>query len=198
MGITTIIFAAILGYALGSTPFGLVLVKLTGGGDVRDIGSGSIGATNVLRTGSKALAAATVLLDAGKAILAILIARYFWGETAAMIAGFAAFLGHLFPFWLGFKGGKGVATMIGVLLTLAWPVGIAFCLTWLATAFIRKQSSLAGITAAATSPVFAYFYAGTALALTALALALFLIFKHQDNIRRLMAGTEPKIGESKT
>lgn len=194
MTITTIIFATILGYVLGSIPFGLVLVKLTGGGDVRDIGSGSIGATNVLRTGSKGLAAATVLLDAGKAILAIIIARYFWGETAAMIAGFTAFLGHLFPFWLRFKGGKGVATMIGVLLTLAWPVGIAFCLTWLATAFIKKQSSLAGIAAAATSPIFAYFYSGFALALTALALALFLIFKHQDNIKRLMAGTEPKIG----
>lgn len=194
MAITTIIFTAILGYALGSVPFGLVLVKLTGGGDIRDIGSGSIGATNVLRTGNKGLAAATVLLDAGKAILAIIIARYFWGETAAMIAGFTAFLGHLFPIWLGFKGGKGVATMIGVLLTLAWPVGLAFCAIWLATAFIRKQSSLAGITAAATSPFIAFWQSGTPLAITDLGLAVLLIYRHQDNIKRLLAGTEPKIG----
>ncbi len=195
---TTIIFAAILGYALGSIPFGLVLIKLTGGGDIRDIGSGSIGATNVLRTGNKGLALATVLLDAGKAVLAILIARHFWGETAAMIAGFTAFLGHLFPIWLGFKGGKGVATMIGVLLTLAWPVGIAFCVIWLATAFLKKQSSLAGMTAAATSPLIAYFYSGTALAITAAALAVLLVYRHKDNIKRLLAGTEPKIGRSKS
>ncbi len=192
------LYAAFLGYILGSIPFGLVLIKATGGGDIRDIGSGSIGATNVLRTGKKGFAVATLVLDAGKAVVAIILARYFWGEAAAMIAGFTAFLGHLFPVWLGFKGGKGVATMIGVLLALAWPVGIAFCLVWLITAFMRKQSSVAGITAAATAPVFSWFMVGGALSITALALALLLIYRHHENIKRLIAGTEPRIGSSKS
>lgn len=194
----TLLYAAILGYLFGSIPFGLVLTKATGGGDIREIGSGNIGATNVLRTGKKGLAASTLVLDAAKATLAIVLARYLWGETAAMIAGFSAFLGHLFPVWLRFRGGKGVATMIGALLGLAWPVGIAFCLVWLATALISRQSSLAGITAAITSPIFAWFVAGAALSLTALALALLLIYRHHENIKRLIAGTEPKIGGAKS
>ena len=193
---TTIIIAALLGYALGSIPFGLLLTKVTGGGDIRDIGSGSIGATNVLRTGNKGLAVATLLLDAGKAIIAILIARHFWGETAALIAGFTAFLGHLFPIWLKFKGGKGVATMIGALLAWAWPVALAFCLTWLAIAFLKKQSSLAGISASLIAPVIAYDSGGIPLAITTLACSALLIYRHQDNIKRLLAGTEPKIGQS--
>ncbi len=190
-----LVLAALLGYGLGSIPFGLLLTRLSGGGDIRKIGSGNIGATNVLRTGRKELAAATLLLDAGKGAAAVLLARHFGGEGTAMIAGLAAFLGHLYPFWLGFKGGKGVATMIGVLLALAWPLGLAFCAIWLTTALIRRQSSLAGLAAAASAPVLAYFFSTPALALTTLVLAAFLFLKHRENIARLMAGTEPRIGQ---
>lgn len=193
----TNIYAAVLGYLLGSIPFGLLLTRMAGLGDIRSIGSGSIGTTNVLRTGNKGLAAATLILDAGKAAVAVLLARYFWGELPAMLAGFFALLGHCFPVWLRFKGGKGVATFIGVLLALFWPVGLIFCAVWLLIAFAQKMSSLAGLTAAVTAPLFAYSFSGTPLAFTSALMALVLIFQHRSNIARLLAGTEPKIGSDK-
>ena len=202
------ILALVIGYLLGSIPFGLLLTRAAGLGDVRNIGSGNIGATNVLRTGRKGLAAATLLLDAGKGALAVLLARFFLlppgiPETlsdGAMIVDFAAigaFLGHVFPAWLGFKGGKGVATFIGVLLALSWPVGLIFCAVWLLIAFAQKISSLAALTAAATAPIFGYVFEGISLGATAALLALILIIKHQANMRRLWSGTEPKIGSGK-
>src|SRR5690606_10545325 len=155
---------------------------------------GNIGATNVLRTGNKGLAAVTLFLDAAKGAVAVLLARWLGGEAAAMVAGIFAFLGHVFPVRLQFKGGKGVATFIGVLTALSWPVGLIFCATWLVIAAARKYSSLAGITAAATSPIFAYVVTGSIpLAATAGLLAIVLILKHWKNMRRLWTGTEPKI-----
>ncbi|KKB13669.1 glycerol-3-phosphate acyltransferase [Devosia geojensis] len=191
------LYAAALGYLLGSIPFGLILTRMAGLGDVRNIGSGSIGATNVLRTGNRGLAAGTLILDAGKAAIAVLIARYYWGEVPAMIAGGFAFLGHCFPVWLSFKGGKGVATFIGILLALYWPVGLIFCAVWLLIALTQKMSSLASLTASVTAPLFAYSFSGTPLALTSALIALVLIFQHRSNIGRLIAGTEPKIGQGK-
>lgn len=191
------VLAAALGYLLGSIPFGLLLTRAAGLGDIRAIGSGNIGATNVLRTGNKGLAAATLLLDAAKAAAAVLIARYFWGELPAMIAGVSAFLGHCFPVWLRFKGGKGVAAFIGILLALAWPVGVLFCAVWLLIAVVRKMSSLAALTAAVTAPLFAYAFSGVELAVATTLLALLLIFQHRANIARLLAGTEPRIGGGK-
>jgi len=186
--------AAVLGYLLGAIPFGLLLTRAAGLGDIRSIGSGNIGATNVLRTGNKGLAAVTLFLDAAKGAVAVLLARWLGGEAAAMVAGIFAFLGHVFPVWLQFKGGKGVATFIGVLTALSWPVGLIFCATWLVIAAARKYSSLAGITAAATSPIFAYVVTGSIpLAATAGLLAIVLILKHWKNMRRLWTGTEPKI-----
>ena len=183
-----------LGYLLGSIPFGLLLTRAGGFGDIRSIGSGNIGATNVLRTGNRSLAAVTLLFDVLKGAAPVLAARWLWGEEAAMIAGFFAFLGHLFPVWLGFKGGKGVATYIGVLLALSWPVGLIFCATWLVIALAQKYSSLASITAAATSPIFAYVVTGgLPLAATAGLVSVVLILRHWQNMRRLWAGTEPKI-----
>ncbi|MCX8498106.1 MAG: glycerol-3-phosphate acyltransferase, partial [Caulobacteraceae bacterium] len=143
------------GYLLGSIPFGLVVTRLGGAGDIRQVGSGNIGATNVLRTGRKDLALLTLLGDGGKGIVAVLLARHFFGETAAALAGGAAFLGHLFPVWLGFKGGKGVATFFGVMLTAAWPVGVMAAITWLAVAALMRLSSLAALTAVALAPLFA-------------------------------------------
>ncbi|KKB78077.1 glycerol-3-phosphate acyltransferase [Devosia soli] len=192
------ILALVLGYICGSVPFGLILTRAAGLGDIRNIGSGNIGATNVLRTGNKKVAAATLVLDALKAVLPILVARYFWGEEPAMLAAFGAFLGHCFPVWLGFKGGKGVAVMIGSLLALAWPVGLIFCAVWLLIAFTRKISSLSALTAAATAPIFAYVLGTDRLALTVLLLALLLFFQHRENIARLLKGTEPRIGGEKT
>ena len=187
-------YALIAGYLLGSIPFGLLLTRLAGKGDIRKMGSGNIGATNVLRTGSKGLAVATLLLDGGKAFAAVVLARYFWGETAAMIAGSFAFIGHLFPLWLKFAGGKGVATMIGALLALSWPAGLGFCAVWLLVALIRRQSSLAALSAAAAAPLLAWVLDGPALALTSLLLAILLFYRHHENIRRLLAGVEPRIG----
>lgn len=195
--IVTLILAALLGYLLGSVPFGLLLTRMAGLGDIRSIGSGNIGATNVLRTGNKALAAATLLLDAGKGAAAVLIARALWGEDAAMIAGTLAFAGHIFPIWLGFKGGKGVAVFIGILLAVAWPLGLAFCGVWLAMALLARFSSLSALVAAATAPLFAYVYGGGKLALVCGVLALVLFYKHTPNIKRLLEGTEPKIGGNK-
>ena len=183
------------GYLLGSIPFGLVVTRLGGAGDIRQVGSGNIGATNVLRTGRKDLALLTLLGDGGKGIVAVLLARHFFGETAAALAGGAAFLGHLFPVWLGFKGGKGVATFFGVMLTAAWPVGVMAAITWLAVAALMRLSSLAALTAVALAPLFAL---ATDQALPMVVLAAFmavLVFvRHKDNIARLRTGTEPKIG----
>ncbi|KKC38677.1 glycerol-3-phosphate acyltransferase [Devosia epidermidihirudinis] len=192
-----LIYAAILGYLCGSVPFGLLLTRAAGLGDIRAIGSGNIGATNVLRTGNRWLAAATLILDAAKAALPVLLARGLWGEDAAMVAAIAAFAGHCFPVWLGFKGGKGVAVMIGSLLALAWPVGLIFCAVWLLIAFAQKMSSLAALTAAATAPIFAYVIVNEKLAATAGLLAILLFFQHRANIMRLLRGTEPKIGSEK-
>jgi glycerol-3-phosphate acyltransferase PlsY len=196
------ILAAIIGYLLGSIPFGLLITRAAGLGDVRKIGSGNIGATNVLRTGRRELAALTLVLDALKGFVAVLVARYFW--PAMYIAAIAVFLGHCFPVWLGFKGGKGVATMIGVLFGLAWPVGLVFCAVWLIIALAQRMSSLSAITAAVTAPIFAYAAwlmnwapDGTKLAATAALLAALLIYNHRTNIARLLRGTEPRIGSEK-
>jgi glycerol-3-phosphate acyltransferase PlsY len=193
-----LIIAAVLGYLLGSIPFGLLLTRAAGLGDIRSIGSGNIGATNVLRTGNKGLAAATLILDAGKGAAAVLAARWFLGEDAAMMAGIGAFLGHVFPVWLKFNGGKGVATYIGVLLALNWIVGLIFCATWLFIAFAQRMSSLAALTAGATAPIFAYVVTGgLELAAAAGVLSIVLMFRHWQNIIRLWKGTEPKIGSEK-
>lgn len=188
---------AVASYLLGAIPFGLVLTKLAGLGDIRAIGSGNIGATNVLRTGKKGLAAATLLLDGGKGAAAVLLARWFVAdELAPLIAGVLAFLGHLYPVWLGFKGGKGVATAIGLWLALAWPVGVGACLLWLLTAFFGRRSSLAALVAIGLTPVLAGVIASVSYALAALPVALLVFWRHRGNIERLLAGTEPKIGES--
>lgn len=199
---TALIFAAaaVGGYLLGSIPFGLVLTRLAGLGDIRDIGSGNIGATNVLRTGRKDIALATLLLDAGKAALALLVARHFGGYEAGLIAGGAAFLGHCFPIWLGFKGGKGVATFFGVLLAGMWPVGLIAGATWLAVAAVSRISSLSALTAAAVSPVVASLLMPTPKLWPigfCVALAVLIFIRHQPNIARLLAGTEPKMGAKK-
>ena len=188
------IFAAALGYFLGSVPFGLVLTKLAGTQDIRTIGSGNIGATNVLRTGRKGLAAATLLLDALKGTVAVIIAGSVGGPVPAMIAGLFAFLGHLFPVWLGFKGGKGVAVYIGIMLGLYWPAAIVFCLAWLACAFTSRYSSFSALTASAITPIFLWWAKAPQLAVLATALTLLLWFMHRENIKRLLNGTEGKIG----
>ncbi|MGN6099607.1 MAG: glycerol-3-phosphate 1-O-acyltransferase PlsY [Devosia sp.] len=198
------LLAAVLGYLLGSIPFGLLITRAAGLGDVRKIGSGNIGATNVLRTGRRELAAATLVLDALKGTAAVLIARYLWGDDAVLIAGVAAFLGHCLPVWLNFKGGKGVATFIGILLGWAWPVAVIFCIVWLIIAFAQRYSSLSALTAAVTAPIFAYvaglyldWIDGPRLAAVTALLALVLIYNHRANIARLIEGTEPKIGSEK-
>jgi glycerol-3-phosphate acyltransferase PlsY len=193
--------AAVVSYLLGSIPFGLVITRAAGLGDVRKIGSGNIGATNVLRTGRRGLAAATLVLDALKGVVAVLVAKYFWPGDAVFIAGIAVFLGHCFPIWLGFKGGKGVATFIGILLGIAWPVGVIFCAVWLFIALTQRLSSLSALTAAVTAPIFAYVawlmgwaeVDGTKFAATAALLALILVYNHRANIGRLLNGTEPRI-----
>lgn len=195
--VLSLLYALVLGYLCGSIPFGLLLTRAAGLGDIRAIGSGNIGATNVLRTGNRWLAAATLVLDAAKAALPVLIARSLWGDDAAMLAAIGAFLGHCFPVWLGFKGGKGVAVMIGSLLALSWPVGLIFCAVWLLIAFARKLSSLAALTAAATAPIFAYVVVSERLAGAVALMALLLFFQHRENILRLIKGTEPRIGGSK-
>ena len=183
------------GYMLGAIPFGLVLTRLAGLGDIRAIGSGNIGATNVLRTGNKLLALAVLLLDSGKGAAAVLLAAQF-GENAALAAGLGAVLGHLFPVWLGFKGGKGVATTLGTLLALAWPVGLAACAIWLAMALIFRISSLAALTAVAIAPILAYFLRGPIATGVLALIALLVWFRHAANIRRLRDGTEPRISFS--
>lgn len=184
-----------LGYLLGSIPFGLLLTRAAGLGDIRRIGSGSIGATNVLRTGRKALAAATVLLDGGKGAAAVLIAGVLAGRDAGLWAGLGAVLGHLFPVWLRFKGGKGVATGYGVLIAAAWPVGIAAGAVWLVVAMLLRFSSLAGLISFALAPLLAWALADPAVVKLSLAIAVLVYARHHANIRRLLAGTEPRIGQ---
>lgn len=187
--------AFVIGYLLGSIPFGLVLTRLAGTQDIRSIGSGSIGATNVLRTGSKALAAGTLLLDALKGTAAVVIAGYIAGPNAAMVAGLGAFLGHLFPVWLKFKGGKGVAVYIGILLGLFWPGMVVFCLIWLATAFTTRYSSLSALVAAFVTPMFLWWFGHLALAALTALLTLLTFYAHRENIKRLQTGKESRIGE---
>lgn len=195
--VLSLLYAVVLGYLSGSIPFGLLLTRSAGLGDIRAIGSGNIGATNVLRTGNRWIAAATLVLDAAKAAVPVLLATRLWGSDAAMLAAIGAFLGHCFPAWIGFKGGKGVAVFIGSLLALSWPVGLIFCAVWLVIAFARKFSSLAALTAAATAPIFAYVVVDERLAGAASVMALLLFFQHRENIARLIKGTEPKIGSEK-
>jgi len=195
VSITATLIALIGGYLLGAIPFGLVLTRVAGLGDIRKIGSGNIGATNVLRTGNKPLALAVLLLDSGKGAIAVLLAAQ-TGEQAALAAGLGAVLGHLFPVWLGFKGGKGVATTLGTLLALAWPVGLIACAVWLAVALIFRISSAAALTAIATTPVAALFIKSPTLAVTALLIAALVWYKHAANIGRLLKGTEPRISLS--
>ena len=186
-----------LGYLMGSIPFGMVLTRLLGLGNLREIGSGNIGATNVLRTGSKGAALATLLLDGGKGAVAVLLARALAAGDAAQLAGLASFLGHCFPVWLGFRGGKGVATFLGIALALAWPVGLAACATWLAAALASRISSVGALGAAALAPVWAVLLGyGPMVALFAV-LAAVVIWRHGANIARIRAGTEPKIGKGK-
>jgi glycerol-3-phosphate acyltransferase PlsY len=187
--------ALIFGYALGAIPFGVLLTRMAGTTDIRSIGSGNIGATNVLRTGRKGLAAATLLGDALKGTLAVAVAAQF-GRDLALVAGLGAFLGHLYPVWLRFKGGKGVATYIGIVLALAWPAALAFCLIWLAVAALSRYSSLAGLVASAATPAVLWLLQGPAEALLILALTALLWLRHRDNISRLLNGTEGKIGAS--
>ena len=186
---------AALSYIVGSIPFGIVITRALGLGDLRKIGSGNIGATNVLRTGNKPAALATLLLDAGKGGIAVLIARALVGPDAAQVAALFSFLGHLFPIWLGFKGGKGVATFLGTLLALAWPVGLAACATWAATAAISRISSLSALVAAALSPVWLVVLGYPQMSVLAIALAALIYQRHGANIARIRAGTEPKIGK---
>jgi len=186
---------ALVGYGLGSIPFGLVLTRLMGLGNLRDIGSGNIGTTNVLRTGSKLAALLTLLLDGGKGAVAVILARMLAGEDAAQLAGLAAFLGHCFPVWLGFKGGKGVATFLGLMLALAWPVGVAACLTWLAGAAITRMSSASALLSALAAPVWAMLLGVPQIVALTIALTVIVFWRHSENIARLRAGTEPKIGQ---
>ena len=190
-----LLVALIIGYLLGSIPFGLILTRLAGTADLRSIGSGNIGATNVLRTGRKGLAAATLICDMLKGTLAVLIAGYFGGPDAAMLAALGAFLGHLFPVWLNFKGGKGVAVYIGVLIGLFWPAAMVFCLVWLATAVTSRYSSLSALVASFITPIFLWWFGHLALASLFAVLTMLLFYMHRENIKRLRAGNEGRIGQ---
>jgi glycerol-3-phosphate acyltransferase PlsY len=184
----------VLGYLLGSIPFGLLLTKIAGTEDIRGIGSGNIGATNVLRTGRKGLAAATLLLDMLKGTAAVLIARYLFWPEMGLVAGFGAFIGHLFPVWLKFKGGKGVATYIGILIGVAWPAAIVFCAVWLLVAYVTKYSSVSALTASAITPGALWLLSKTNEAALFILLTVLVFIMHRANIARLLAGTETKIG----
>ena len=187
--------ALLLGYFLGSIPFGLVLTRFAGTEDLRSIGSGSIGATNVLRTGRKGIAAATLIGDALKGTVAVVICGYYGGPNAAMLAAFGAFLGHLYPVWLKFRGGKGVATYIGVLIGLFWPAAIVFCVMWLATATTTRYSSLSALIAAFVTPLFLWWFGQPVLASLLVVMTLLLFYAHRENIKRLQTGTEGRIGQ---
>ena len=193
---TSIAVAALVGYLLGSIPFGLVLTRLAGLGDIRQIGSGNIGATNVLRTGNKAVAALTLLLDLGKGIVACLIGAI-WGPVAMLVAAGAVILGHMFPVWLGFRGGKAVATALGVLIVIAWPLAIGAAALWLLTALIFQYSSLAALVAAVAAGIAAVFMFDPARAWLIAGIALLIVLRHHNNIRRLLSGSEGRISLGK-
>jgi len=200
LGLTFVALAAVLvgGYLVGSIPFGVIITRLGGAGDVRSIGSGNIGATNVLRTGRRDLALLTLLGDGGKGAVAVLVAHALWGETAAALAGAAAFLGHLFPVWLGFKGGKGVATFFGMMIAAAWPVGLLAGATWIAVASLFRMSSLAALAAVALAPLYAFLlHAGQPVIALALFAGVLVYVRHHENIGRLLKGHEPRIGAKK-
>ncbi|WP_294330721.1 glycerol-3-phosphate 1-O-acyltransferase PlsY [uncultured Sphingomonas sp.] len=188
--------ALLLGYLLGSIPFGVLLTRAAGAGDLRQIGSGNIGATNVLRTGRKGLAAATLLLDMAKGAVAVLIAAAFLPGTAALAAT-AAFIGHCYPVWLKFRGGKGVATLMGVVLALYWPSGLVYAAVWLGLLATVRISSVSGMAAAVSAPVSAAFFGRIDLVLMLLALALIVLWKHRENIDRLLSGSEPRVGSKR-
>ncbi|HUZ62775.1 MAG TPA: glycerol-3-phosphate 1-O-acyltransferase PlsY [Acetobacteraceae bacterium] len=192
-----ILGALLIGYLLGAIPFGLLLTRAAGLGDIRKIGSGNIGATNVLRTGRKGLAAATLLLDGAKGAAAVLAAGALFGPRAGLVAGFAAVIGHMFPVWLRFRGGKAVATGLGVMIAASWPVGAAMCAIWLVMAAATRISSASGLTAFALAPLLALLDGKGGVALLALLIALPVFARHHANIRRLLAGTEPRIGAGK-
>ncbi|MAY86736.1 MAG: acyl-phosphate glycerol 3-phosphate acyltransferase [Pseudooceanicola sp.] len=192
---TVLALCAVIGYLLGSIPSGMVLARMMGLGDLRKIGSGNIGATNVLRTGNKGAAALTLILDALKGVVAVLIARRLGGADAAQLAALAAFLGHCYPVWLGFRGGKGVATFLGVWLALAWPVGLACCATWAVAAAVGRISSASALVAAALSTVWAVLLGYGDMLVLGAVLTLLVFWRHRANIARLRAGTEPKIGK---
>ena len=192
-----LILTAVLSYLLGSIPFGIVITRALGLGDLRQIGSGNIGATNVLRTGNKGAALATLILDAAKGGIAVALARWLVGEDAAQIAALASFLGHLFPVWLGFRGGKGVATFLGTMLVLDWRVGLAACATWAATAAVSRISSLSALVAAAMTTVWLIVFHQGPMILLVVALTVLIYWKHWPNLQRIKAGTEPKIGQKK-
>jgi glycerol-3-phosphate acyltransferase PlsY len=189
--------ALLLGYLLGSVPFGLLFSAAFGEGDVRKIGSGSIGATNVLRTGNYAAAALTLLFDAAKGAIAVGLARYAFGADAALIAGFGAFLGHLFPVWLGFKGGKGIAVSLGILLAVYWPVALIGFATWGVVLAIFRISSLSALVAAVATPIYLVLFGQTHAAVLGVLLAVLVFIAHRENIGRLLNGTEPRVGKSK-
>jgi glycerol-3-phosphate acyltransferase PlsY len=186
--------AILIGYLLGSIPFGVLLTRMAGAGDLRQIGSGNIGATNVLRTGRKGLAAATLVLDLAKGAAAVLIANALFPGTG-MLAGIGAFIGHCYPVWLKFRGGKGVATLMGIVVALHWPSGLVYAGVWLGLLAALRISSLAGISAAVSAPVSAAFFGRIDLVLMLLGLALIVLWKHRENIDRLLSGTEPRIGK---
>ena len=193
---TILLLWALLGYLIGSVPFGIIITRAMNLGDLRQIGSGNIGATNVLRTGNKTAAALTLLLDGGKGAVVVLLAQYLAGEDAAQIAALAAFIGHCFPVWLKFKGGKGVATFLGIILALAWPVGLCALATWAVVAAVMRYSSLAALLAAGLSPLWAVLTGQGEVLLLTLLLGILIYIRHAANIGRLRTGTEPKIGKS--
>ncbi|MGH6653360.1 MAG: glycerol-3-phosphate 1-O-acyltransferase PlsY [Sphingopyxis sp.] len=195
----TLLIAA--GYLLGSIPFGVILTRMFGAGDLRQIGSGNIGATNVLRTGRKGLAAATLILDGAKGAVAVLLARHFFPDTGhhgAMVAGAAAMIGHCYPVWLKFRGGKGVATLLGLSLALAWPIGLVFAGVWLGTVLLLRISSLGGMLGAVAAPLAALALGYRVYAIGLAGLALIVLWRHRENIARLRAGTEPRVGAGKS
>ncbi len=191
------IVSLVFGYLCGTIPFGLILTKTAGLGDIRSIGSGNIGATNVLRTGNKKVAALTLLLDAIKGTIPALLMAYLYGPQAGILAGLAAFFGHLFPMWLGFKGGKGVATSIGVLFGLFWPLGLIFIAVWIVMAVLFRISSLSALTACVVSPIAAYAVGRPDLVLPVAIMAVAVFITHRANITRILKGEEPRIGKSK-
>jgi glycerol-3-phosphate acyltransferase PlsY len=192
-----LLLTALLAYLLGSIPFGIVITRALGLGDLRQIGSGNIGATNVLRTGNKGAALATLVLDAAKGGIAVLIARATLGEDAAQLAGLAAFLGHLFPVWLRFRGGKGVATFLGILLALSWQVGLAVCGTWLVAALLTRTSSIGALVSAASASLWLFWFGEGRMLILVFLLTILVYLRHSENLKRIKAGTEPKIGGKK-